>query len=301
MRLLCLFFPRLGIQLALRDRPQLRGRELLLLDGPGDEALVTTVSPEATAAGVIPGMSAGQARARCPRAVFLPDNAGECLDELERASSIVRLHATPLVAIAGRDHLFADLGGTAPDETALARSLARLVAAWTNSEVRAGVASTRHEARESARAARRGPLICPAAETPESAMPCLPPTEIVVSARLDPSGGELAGRAALVRLLGRLQTVLDARGESFRHLRLDIERPSSPLRAAARSRQPLHSLLDALALFAPQLGEAAFERASFVRLTLSRLGPDTRVRPCAAGRRIHSLPPAAALSLRAAG
>ena len=162
MRVLALWLPRLPIHLALRNRPSLNGRPLVLLQGHGDEAVATTMSCEAARMGVLPGMSGGNARGRCPGAVFLADNAGACMDELERIAAIIRNRATTRVAMGGRDHLFVaveDRGGR--DETAFARRVAGLVEAWAGHEVRVGVADTREAAVEAAHAARRAPAIVP--------------------------------------------------------------------------------------------------------------------------------------------
>ena len=93
MRVLCLLFQRLPIELALRARPALRGRPLALIAGHGGDALVTAATADLTARGIIPGMPAIEARERAPEARFAPDNAGACLDELERVSAIVRAKA----------------------------------------------------------------------------------------------------------------------------------------------------------------------------------------------------------------
>jgi hypothetical protein len=55
MRVLCLLFPRLSIQLALQQRPGLAGRPVALIAGAGDSALVSAASTEAAARGWSPG------------------------------------------------------------------------------------------------------------------------------------------------------------------------------------------------------------------------------------------------------
>jgi nucleotidyltransferase/DNA polymerase involved in DNA repair len=283
MRLLCLFLPRLPLQVVLRERPLLRGKPVILLSGHGDEAPVSASSPEASAEGVLPGMSAGQARQRCPRAIFLPDTAGECLDVLERLASILRVRATPLVALGGRDHLFMDLEGIAGDESSAAANLAALVRAWSGFEVRAGIAPTRAEALEAARPARGLPVVFPPGEqATEPPIEPFGPRELAATVHLPATRSELAFRAAIVRVLGALQPLLEGRRECFREVRLDVESPDGAVSVSARSPQPVHAALDALDLLSGRLASLTPAGPAMLRVTLARLGPDVRVRPCAA-------------------
>jgi len=286
MRLLCLFFPRLSLRLALRDRSHLHDRPVVLLGGHGDEALVTAVSSEASSRYVLPGMTAGQAHQRCPAGIFLPDNAGECLDLLERAAAMLRLRATPLVAIGGRDHLFVDLEGLVGGETAIAANLGSLVRAWTGFEVRAAVAATRAGALEAARPARGLPAVLPpGGQAAEAPLEPFVGRELSASMELAVNRGELAFRAAITRLLDGLQPLLEGRHESFRTIRLDIETADGTRSLTGRCSQPLHRALDALDMLSGlvEFDESCNPRR--VRVTLGRLGPDVRVRPCAAHRR----------------
>lgn len=292
MRLLCLYFPRLAVRLAVRQRPQLDGRAVVLIEGHGDQVLVSAASCEAVAAGIIPGITAGQARARASGAAFVPDNAGDCLAELERVAGVIRLRATPLVEIAARDHLVVDLSGLAgrfPDEGEAARRLAGLVQGWTGLEVRAAVASTRTEAFQAARAARRFPIVCPvvdAAGTPVS--PYDEHASLSAAETFPARTSDLAARARLVRLLTRLGTLLEARGQSFRELRLEFESGERNALLAARPPRPLNDPLLALDLLAAQVPEGGLDGVRGLRVTLLRLGPDVRTRACAASTRSRS-------------
>ncbi len=286
MRLLCLFFPRLPLQVGLRDRPHMRDRPVVWLSGHGDEALVAVASPSASSRYVIPGMSAGQAHQRCPRAIFLPDNPGECLEVLERVATILRLRATPLVAVGGRDHLFVDLEGVAGEESAIAANLASLARAWTGFEVRAGVAATRAGALEAARPARGLPVVLPPGrQAAEAPLEPFAERELSASAELPVTAGALVLRATIVRLLNGVQPLLDGRHESFRAIRLELETVEGPRSLTIQTGQPLHRTLDALDLLLgrPELADPGAARR--VRVTLAHLGPDVRVRPCAAHRR----------------
>jgi hypothetical protein len=299
MRLLCFFFPRLPLQVCLRERPHLQDRPVVLLSGHGDEALVAAASSAASTSYVIPGMSAGQAHQRCPGAVFLPDNPGECLGLLERVAAMLRLRATPLVAVSGRDHLFVDLQGIPGEESAIAANLASLVRAWTGFEVHAGVAASRAVALEAARPARGLPAVLPPGrQAAEAPLEPFANRELSASLELPPIGSELVVRAAITRLLATLQPLLDGRRESFRTVRIDVEAEGGVRSLNVHCAQPLHRTLDAVDLLAGASELASLTDPSRVRVTLGRLGPDVRVRPCAAHRREAAL---SRQPLRAAG
>jgi hypothetical protein len=284
MRLLCLLFPRLGIQLARRRQPALQGRAVVTLAGEGDEALVSAASAEATAAGVVAGMLASAARVRLAGATFLDDNATECLDLLEGAASILRLRATPTVAIGGREHLFVDLCGLEsrfPDEEIAAGHLAQLVRSWTGCDVRAGVGSTREGALEAARQARRLPVV---SEEAVGGQP-LPVAheaepELRASYSWQSPAQPIAVRARLVRMLGSLQTLLEARHESFREVSLELRHASGAAGTVTlHPSSPMHRAGEVLELLAGQAPDDVLAGVVGLALTLSRLGPDVRIEP----------------------
>lgn len=280
MRVLCLFFPRLGLQLALRQRPALEGRTLVLLQGHGEDALVTAATADASGRGLLAGMTAAEARRRVPDARFLPDNAGDCLDELERVADIIRRRATPLVEIGGREHIFVDVTAVADDgdEGALAGTLGRLASSWSGLTVRAGVASGRAEALDAARVARLGANVSSSViASPEA--PIAPYREEVVGATVDAvPGSDIA--LPVQRLLRRLDIVLTAREASVREVRIVIERPGTAIEQRLRLRQPAASTAAVRAALFDD--PSPLRDATAVRIELRRLGPDVRVRPCIA-------------------
>ena len=288
MRVLCLLFPRLGIQLIRRREPTAAGRPLITLTGDGDEALVSGLSAEATAAGIAAGMLGNVARGRCPAGLFLPDNAGECLDALDRVASILRHRATPSVAIGGRDHLFVDLDGVSGrfgSESAVAEQLRELARSWSGLEVRAAVAGTREAALCAAGSARRFVAIAPDEAEDPSETTVAPPADAELSARFAFGAPQPAAavRARIARLLGTLQPLLEGRGESFREVVIEFTHGSG---AAATIRlqlpNPLARAGEALAALSPRLPDGVLEGVAAVRVSLGRLGPDVTVRP--AGR-----------------
>jgi hypothetical protein len=301
MRILALWFPRLPIQVLLRQHPELHGRTAILLQGHGDDGLVAACTPGATALGVVPGVLAGQARLRCPGARFLPDNARACLDELDRLAAIIRTRATIPVAIGGRDYLEANVTALAADlgEAQAVARLLELARAWTGYDVRAAVAGTRLEALEAARATRRGPAFVPASAESLVEPPIArgTPGPIRASARLPVDASPLSAREALFRLLGRLDVILAGRAESFRELRVTFAGTDGSARSlTVRPAHPLHAATAALEALGPRLPADAFEDCASLSVELGRLGPDTRVRPSAvaAGRGVRgAMPPAA--------
>lgn len=280
MRLLCLVFPRLGIQLARREEPALAGRPTVLLAGDGEAALVALASVEATAAGIETGMTAAQARERCPAVTVARDNAGESLDELERIASILRARATPDVAIVSRDAVAISLRGLEDrfaDEASAAASLARLARAWSGLDVRAGVAGTLDGAMAMARTSRRFPVVCRAHGQHEP----LPAHPGRLAAKANWSGAKSAeeARLRLEALLGKLETALDVYRLSFREVTIRVTRPSGSLAYRLPSGTPLHRAADARELILARLGSGALSGATGIEVAVGRMGPSVRVEP----------------------
>jgi impB/mucB/samB family len=287
MRLLCLHFPRLAIQLLRRSRPDLAGVPVVLVAGDGDNALVAALSAELSASGVMPGMLAAAARARCSRASFLSDNAGDCLATLEAVASILRLRATPAVVIASREHLFVDLAGLDerfPDEESAAAGIATLVRSWIGLDVRAGVGPTRDSALAAAHSALRQPVVVPVGDAPTERLAVSPEPAIAARAEWTIPSGPIAVRARLARVLATFETVLATRSESFRQVRLSLADVSGSERILTiASHEPLHHAAEALALLAGQLDDVALLGVVAVRMCLERIGPSVRVEPVCAG------------------
>jgi hypothetical protein len=287
MRVLCLFFPRLSIQLALQQRPELAGKAIATIAGVGDGALVSAASTEATARGVVAGLTPAQARSRCPNAVFLPDNAGACLDELERIASIIRTRATGIVAIASRDELLVDVDSLpkhlGSDDAEAAARLTGLVRMWTGLSVRAGVASSRAEAIEAARGARLAPAIRPPVlawgEPPLQASSAGPlAVEVLVPLGTSP----LAARARLLRAAHLLQVLLDGAEQSYREVRATVHDESGEAQHLRKLIEPASDVQHALQAALPILSDESIATAVSIRLELGRLGPDVRVAPATA-------------------
>lgn len=274
MRILCLFFPRLGVQLVQRGDPARVACPLALLSGEGEDAVVVAASTPA----VTPGMMASQARRRCPGIRFLPDNAGARYDELARLASIIRTNATPLVAIGGSDHLFIDIRGLEPrfgDEAGVARRVTGMAQAWTGLRVRAAVAGSRAEALAAARGARHGPVCIPPSghvATSEPPVTWDPGAVLAAEITLDPCLSASRRRARMLRVVTKLSALARGRGEAPRTVVVRLDVRAGPSWRATPPSAPLATDVE-LAAAVGCLVEDELEAATAVRIELRDLVP----------------------------
>jgi hypothetical protein len=279
MRVLVLSLPRLGVQLAREARPELAERPLGLLAGEGDSALLTTVSVEATADGVEPGMTALQARQRCPGILLEPDNAGECLDRLAHLTSILRTRTTTDVAVVSRTAVALDLSGIAhrfADEQAAAQAILALARSWARLDVRCGVAATVEAALCAASRARRHPLISPDGEGSRVPLPVYSPVSVACRAE-QPLAGPLA-EARIARMLTTMQPLLDPHRWSFRAVRAQVTKGAYETVFVLQLPAPIHTAAEAAAILRTRLA-GKLDGVTELRLTLDRPGPEVSVRP----------------------
>jgi protein ImuB len=143
-RYACLWVPHFAAVALVRSDPGLRSRPLAVLEGTESTRTVCDTSAEAWAAGVRPGMSAGEATTRVPglvrreRSLEAERSAAAALLELALATS-------PRVEVAAPDRVHLDLGGLDGlfgGEPAVAERLA-LGARSLELPARVGVASSR--------------------------------------------------------------------------------------------------------------------------------------------------------------
>jgi len=116
-----------------RDRPELRGRPVVVGADPRGRGVVSTASYEARRFGVRSAMPIGQAYRRCPHAVFLPVDMARYARESERIMAILA-DVTPLVEPLSLDEAFLDVTGSAA-LLGPGREIARLVKARIRGEV----------------------------------------------------------------------------------------------------------------------------------------------------------------------
>lgn len=270
MRLLCLYFPDLAITLARRAHPHLAERPIALIDGAGPEAVVTAVSP-AAARTIHPRMLAGDSRQRCPGAVFLPSNAGACLDELERLATIIAKYATESVAIESTSHLLVDVTG-ARDEVRTAQRLRSLARAWSDMVVQAGIGSTRRDALQAAMSSRRIVVAVPPRTASEPALRRME-GPISVTLYLD---GSAAGRLRIGAALHRLAAVQEAAGRSFRDVRLTLATDAETHSLRIRCDRPLN-VDDVRERIVAAVGRLPQGVSGTLTVALELLGPPVRV------------------------
>lgn len=110
MDIACVVVPDLPIAMALRERPGLRGKPVVVGGAPQEHAQVTACSQEAAAMGVTVGMQLRRALALCPRAVFIPLRQTELLAEAGRLAELLR-QASPAVEEVAPGHLHMEVGG----------------------------------------------------------------------------------------------------------------------------------------------------------------------------------------------
>lgn len=297
MRVLCAYFPRLAVNIALAVRPHLAGSDLIFVDGPGDGALVTAASARPLQRGVVTGMTAAGARRHCPGAVFLPDSIASSLDVLEPAADYLRLRVTPFVEVGGRDHLFAGLQTSPQDERTLATRVRTYLSVWTGLDLRIGVGPSRAAALTAAQCARAGIAVADGTAVSPQPVASWRDEPVSMTAHLRSSGD-------LVRAVHRLHALLAARGDGCRWLQVEV---GSRAPTTFRSREPVYDI-GTLRDWISGLVDAA---PGPVRITAGGLVPDLRVRPYAstpaqsplaatAGRGAAPIAPSFARRLRAA-
>jgi len=142
MRAACIFVPRFPVAVELLDRPDLRGRPLVIGDSQGRHKVVLDCSPEAAAQGVRPGMPVREALGLCRDAVFLPPDPIR-YHEASEAFLRVLFGVSPLVE--GSDLGVAYVGvdglqGHYKDEMALGETLVLAVRSGVGLQASVGIA-----------------------------------------------------------------------------------------------------------------------------------------------------------------
>ena len=214
-----------------RDRPELRGRPVVVGGDPGGRGVVATCSYEARAFGIHSAMSAAEAYRRCPDAVFVRPNMARYV-AVSRQIRQIFLSVTPLVEPISLDEAYLDV-----TENRLGEPLAREVARWVKRRIveetgltaSAGVASTKLLAKIASDLRKPDGLVVIPPERARAFLATLPVRKLwgvgpVTNERLERLGfvqiGDLAAAdvVTLERELGRFGRVLHhlARGEDLR-------------------------------------------------------------------------------------
>lgn len=113
-----------------RDRPELRGKPVIVGGDPEKRGVVAGASYEARRFGVRSAMSAAQARKLCPQGIFLKPRFSRYAEVSEKIMEIFR-SVTPLVEPISLDEAYLDV-----TENALGEPLARKVAEHLKNRIR---------------------------------------------------------------------------------------------------------------------------------------------------------------------
>ena len=110
LRLACLLVPLFPLAARLRSEPELRREGLVILEGNGNGARVVVATRAARRAGIKPGLTLAQARARLPKLVARGRDA-ECERSAQEALLEVAESFSPRVEDGGAGLAYLDAGG----------------------------------------------------------------------------------------------------------------------------------------------------------------------------------------------
>ena len=105
----CLFVPLFPLAARLRSEPELKGEAVAIFEGNGNAARVVAATRKARKAGIAPGMTLPQARARMPGLVARGRDA-ECERAAEEALLEVAESFSPRIEDAGEGMVYVDFG-----------------------------------------------------------------------------------------------------------------------------------------------------------------------------------------------
>ena len=127
----------------LRDRPELRGKPLVVGGRPDSRSVATTANYEARKFGIHSGMSCAQARRLCPQCLFIPPDFKKYLQTSELIHRIFH-EFTDLVESVSLDEAYLDVTRNKknePSATRLAREIKACIFVATGLTASAGVAA----------------------------------------------------------------------------------------------------------------------------------------------------------------
>jgi len=127
----------------LRDRPELRGKPLVVGGRPDSRSVATTANYEARKFGIHSGMSCAQARRLCPQCLFIPPDFKKYQLVSEQIRQIFYEY-TDLVETMSLDEAYLDVTRNKknePSATRLAREIKARIVAATGLTASAGVAA----------------------------------------------------------------------------------------------------------------------------------------------------------------
>ena len=205
-----------------RDRPELRGRPVIVGADPSGRGVVSAASYEARRFGVHSAMPIGQAARRCPGGVFLPVD----MDKYARVSREVMgilADFTPLVEPVSIDEAFLDVTGTEGlhgDGATVARAIKSRIAAALALTASVGVAANKFVAKVASDLRKPDGLVVVPPGTEAAFLAPLPVGRLWGVGRVTAAGLEAMGLSTIGQLAAVPAEYLEARfGPSGRGLR----------------------------------------------------------------------------------
>ena len=193
------------VSVELLDRPELRGKPVVVGGQPDERGIVSTASYEARKYGIHSAMPLRTAGRLCPHAIFLEPRHDRYSEWSDRVATILGKYS-PLVEMASVDEAYLDLAGTERlhgPPVAAADALLREITATTGLPCSAGLARTRLVAKVASDQAKpRGLLWVPLGSEAAFLAPLdvrrLPGIGKVTEAALKTAGIEKVGQLAAI-------------------------------------------------------------------------------------------------------
>ena len=285
------------VSVELLDRPELRGKPVVVGGQPDQRGIVSTASYEARKYGIHSAMPLRTAGRLCPHAVFLEPRHHLYSEWSDRVATILGKYS-PVVEMASVDEAYIDLAGTERlhgPPLAAADALLREITATTGLPVSAGLARTRLVAKVASDQAKpRGLVWVPAGSEEAFLAPLdvrrIPGIGKVTEAALKSRGiekvGQLAGMAKekLEQNFGRWGTALyrKARGGDTYEFLFDAEPKSISHNHTFGEDTQDRAKMDAMLSFLTQKAMKRLREAglstSTITLTIRYQGFDTYTR-----------------------
>ncbi len=285
------------VSVELLDRPELRGKPIVVGGQPDQRGIVSTASYEARKYGIHSAMPLRTAGRLCPHAVFLEPRHHLYSEWSDRVATILGKYS-PVVEMASVDEAYIDLAGTERlhgPPLAAAHALLREITATTGLPVSAGLARTRLVAKVASDQAKpRGLVWVPAGSEEAFLAPLdvrrIPGIGKVTEAALKAHGVEKVGQLAGVALekleqnFGRWGTALHrkARGGDTYEFLFDAEPKSISHNHTFGEDTQDRAQMDAMISFLTQKAMKRLREAglstSTITLTIRYQGFDTYTR-----------------------